>query len=146
MKKLNILLSIITIIVASSTANAFKDFRPYFQGNGRDEQGQNILHRFAEECESAKAFTKAKDDFMSKHDNDDETITIRLTVDSLVDQFDQEDENGETPIDIASRKVYKTRNASCEKELMTLLTYKANMQRQQKAGEGKALIIGKDDN
>ena len=44
MKKLNILACIITVIVASSTVNAFKDFTPYFQGDGRDAQGKNMLH------------------------------------------------------------------------------------------------------
>ena len=146
MKKLNILVCIINMMVASSTANAFKDFTPYFQGNGRDVQGQNLLHRFAEECENLELFEKAKNDFMSKHFNDTETITIRVTVDAAVDQFDQEDENGENPLDIASRKVYKKHSDSCEKSLASLLIEKANMQRLQKTGKGKKLLFGKDDN
>ena len=93
MKKLNILFCIIITIVVSSTINAFKDFTPYFQGNGRDAHGQNIIHRFAEECESLELFEKAKNDFMSKHWNDTETITIRVTVDSSVGEFAQEDES-----------------------------------------------------
>lgn len=143
MKKLNILFIIITTIVTFSSVNAFKDFTPYVQGDGRDAQGKNMLHRLAEECEVAEAFIKAKDDFGSKHFNNTETITIRLTIDSYVESFAQEDENGENPIDIASRKVYETRNVSCEKMLLSLLIDKAKMQHQQSMGKGNTVLLGK---
>jgi len=146
MKKLNIVICVITTIIASSNINAFKDLRPYFQGNGRDEQGQNMLHRAAAECEVAEAFDKAKDDFMTEHFNDTKTITIQLTIDAFVEMFEQEDENGETPFDILSRKIHETRCPSCEKTFARLFRDKKNMQNLKKNGEGKKVLIGKNDN